>query len=275
MIELITESVEYRHLSALGGLEFLSASFQHTQFSKHTHAGYCIGVIEKGAQSFLRTSGQYIAPKGDIIIINADEVHTGSSAVETGWCYRAIYPTPEMLQHISVDFFDQRGVMPWFPQAVIHDEGLSAQLCLLFDLMPQVNNTLLKQSLYISTIAILLQRHGHIGKELKKLANVESKILKIKEILSFEPEKDHHLADLAQAVHLSQWHLLRQFKKSTGLPPHAWLIQLRLRKALGLLKQGCDISMTAQLCGFSDQSHFNRHFKRTIGCTPAQYLAYF
>jgi hypothetical protein len=37
--------------------------------------------------------------------VNADEVHTGSSAVETGWCYRAIYPTPEMIQEVSQDFF--------------------------------------------------------------------------------------------------------------------------------------------------------------------------
>ena len=175
MSERIKEFVEYHHLNELDGLEFLSANFQHTQFSKHTHEGYCIGVIEEGAQSFLRRNGQFVAPKGDIIIINADEVHTGSSAVETGWCYRAIYPTPEMLQHISVDFFNQQGIIPWFAQAVIHDEGLSAQLRLLFDLMLQKNNTLLKQSLYISTMAMLLQRHGNIRRELRDLSNTENK----------------------------------------------------------------------------------------------------
>lgn len=274
MSERIKEFVEYHHLNELDGLEFLSANFQHTQFSKHTHEGYCIGVIEEGAQSFLRRNGQFVAPKGDIIIINADEVHTGSSAVETGWCYRAIYPTPEMLQHISVDFFNQQGIIPWFAQAVIHDEGLSAQLRLLFDLMLQKNNTLLKQSLYISTMAMLLQRHGNIRRELRDLSNTENKIKKVKEILLLEPEIDHSLDGLAKLVNLSQWHLLRQFKKHTGLPPHAWLIQIRLRKAMGLLKKGYHISMVAQLCGFSDQSHFNRHFKRAIGCTPVQYLKY-
>jgi AraC-like DNA-binding protein len=269
----VRESVEYRHLKDLKGLEFLQASFQNTQFSKHTHEGYCIGVIEEGAQSFLRTSGQFIAPKGDIIIVNADEVHTGSSAVETGWCYRAIYPTPEMFQYISQDFFNDHGVIPWFPHAVIHDEGLAAQLRILFDLFTQHDNSLLKQSLFVSTMALLLQRHSKIKRELKTLASIDTKILRVKELLAFEPEKDHQLIDLAESVNLSQWHLLREFKKKTGLPPHAWLIQIRLRKALQLLKQGADISMTAQLCGFSDQSHFNRHFKRTLGCTPNQYLA--
>ncbi|WOE31670.1 MULTISPECIES: AraC family transcriptional regulator [unclassified Acinetobacter] len=274
MAELSKELVQYHHVDDLDGLAFLTAHFQHTQFSKHTHEGYCIGVIEEGAQSFLRTTGQYIAPKGDIILVNADEVHTGSSAVETGWCYRAIYPTPEMLQQISLDFFDQHGVIPWFPQAVIHDQGLSTQLRLLFDVMTQPNNVLFKQSLYISTMALLLQRHANIRRELKPLSSIENKIIQVKELLLVEPEKEHSLASLAQYVNLSQWHLLRQFKHSTGLPPHAWLIQIRLRKALKLLKQGQDIALTAQLCGFSDQSHFNRHFKRAIGCTPTQYLAY-
>ena len=42
---------------------------------------------------------------------------------------------------------------------------------------------------------------------------------------------------------------------------------------LYLLKQGCEIATVAQLCGFSDQSHYTRHFKKSLGCTPAQYLA--
>ena len=68
---------------------------------------------------------------------------------------------------------------------------------------------------------------------------------------------------------------LREFKKQTGLPPHAWLVQIRLRKAQHLLKQGQSIVLTAHQMGFSDQSHFNRHFKKALGVTPAQYVAHF
>lgn len=51
-------------------------------------------------------------------------------------------------------------------------------------------------------------------------------------------------------VGLSAWHFLRQFKKHVGLPPHAWLVQARLQKARQLLKQGVQIVMVAQQCGF-------------------------
>lgn len=161
-----SEFVNYHHVQELDGLEMLKAYYQHTQFSKHTHEGYCIGLIDEGAQSFLRTGNQHIAPQGDIILVNADEVHTGSSAVETGWCYRAIYPTPEMIQEVSQDFFHEAGTMPWFPQAVVHDEGLAEQLNLLFDLLLQPKNTLFKQSLYISTLAYLLSR-GFVAQRFK------------------------------------------------------------------------------------------------------------
>ncbi|BDE22828.1 hypothetical protein OCUAc20_13280 [Acinetobacter baumannii] len=40
-------------------------------------------------------------------MVNADEIHTGSSAVESGWRYRAIYPTPEMLAEVSQDFLSK------------------------------------------------------------------------------------------------------------------------------------------------------------------------
>ena len=78
---------------------------------------------------------------------------------------------------------------------------------------------------------------------------------------------------MATYVGLSPWHFLREFKKYTGLPPHSWLVQVRLQKARQLLKQGQSIAMTAQNSGFSDQSHFNRHFKKAVGVTPSQYLS--
>lgn len=160
---------------------------------------------------------------------------------------------------------------PWFPEAVIHDQGLAEQLNLLFDLLIQPKNVLFKQSLYVSTVAYLCSKYAKQKQRLKICTEVQVKIKIIQDLLVAEPEKEHQLVDLAQMVGLSQWYLLRQFKKHTGLPPHAWLIQCRLRKSLKLLKQGQEIAITAQLCGFSDQSHFNRHFKKSLGCTPAQY----
>jgi AraC-like DNA-binding protein len=51
------------------------------------------------------------------------------------------------------------------------------------------------------------------------------------------------------------------------------LIQARLQKSQKLLRQGLNLSEVSQQCGFSDQSHFNRHFRQTFGITPGGYTA--
>jgi AraC family transcriptional regulator len=82
------------------------------------------------------------------------------------------------------------------------------------------------------------------------------------------------LADLAEAVHLSPFHLTRVFKQSLGVSPHQYLIQVRVNSARGLLSAGSgqrSLAEVATAVGFADQSHFTRHFKRATGTTPGQF----
>lgn len=242
------------------------------QFSKHVHEGYCIGIIEDGAQAFNRNGKTHVAPKGDIILVNADEIHTGSSAVESGWGYRAIYPTPEVLAELSQDMHSERGAAPWFPQAVVHDIGLAQQFSLLLNLLDQEHDLLLKETLYLSTLAYLIQRHARHQTQPQVLLAAEKNILIAKDYIAAHYTQDISLQDVATLVGLSPWYFLRQFKKHVGLTPHNWLVQVRLHQARTQLKFGEPIAQVAYNCGFSDQSHFNRHFKRAMGFTPSQYL---
>jgi AraC family transcriptional regulator len=81
------------------------------------------------------------------------------------------------------------------------------------------------------------------------------------------------LEQLAAIAHLSPFHFARQFKNSTGLPPHQFLIAQRIERAKQLL-QGNENQSLAEVAldvGFSDQSQFSRHFKRLVGVTPKQF----
>jgi len=178
------EQVDYLHLAELGGLEMLKASYYQQEFSRHVHEGFCIGVIEEGAQRFYRTGGNHVAPQGDIILVNADEVHTGSAAVETGWRYRAIYPTPEVFYELTRDLTTIHGTAPWFREAVLHDEGLAQQFRLLFDLLEQPNNTLLKQTLFLSTIAWLVSKYSQVKPQATDLSSAKQRILNIKDLMT-------------------------------------------------------------------------------------------
>jgi AraC family transcriptional regulator len=79
------------------------------------------------------------------------------------------------------------------------------------------------------------------------------------------------LNDLAEAVHLSPFHLARLFKQETGASPHQYLIELRVNAARALLDAGSgqrSLAQVASAVGFADQSHLTRHFKRRFGVSP-------
>jgi AraC family transcriptional regulator len=81
------------------------------------------------------------------------------------------------------------------------------------------------------------------------------------------------LEQIATVARLSPYHFARQFKAATGLPPHQYVIARRVERAKQLLQAGTDPSLAevAAHAGFSDQSHFCRHFKRLVGVTPRQF----
>jgi AraC-like DNA-binding protein len=70
---------------------------------------------------------------------------------------------------------------------------------------------------------------------------------------------------------MSPFALLRAFRGETGLPPHAYLNQLRVRLARRLLDRGVAPAEVAAEVGFADQAHLTRHFKRVMGVPPGAY----
>lgn len=82
------------------------------------------------------------------------------------------------------------------------------------------------------------------------------------------------LEALANKVGYSQKHLIQLFKEHVGLPPKAFLRIIRFQRAISEIEQrGCiEWSHLALDCGYYDQAHFIRDFKRFSGFTPEEYL---
>ena len=96
-------------------------------------------------------------------------------------------------------------------------------------------------------------------------------ITKAKEYLSAHLAEDVRLTHTAQAAHLSPFHFLRVFQASTGLTPHAWLVQRRIERVRRLLGGTTSLADIAACTGFADQAHMTRLFKAQVGVPPGQY----
>jgi AraC family transcriptional regulator len=81
-----------------------------------------------------------------------------------------------------------------------------------------------------------------------------------------------NLSDIAQATNRSPSHVARMFRTELGMPPHRYLITMRVEKARRLLeKTSMSIAEIAYECGFAHQEHLTRLFRRHCDTTPAAY----
>lgn len=80
------------------------------------------------------------------------------------------------------------------------------------------------------------------------------------------------LEDIGRATNRSASHISRMFSTELGMPPHQYLMRLRVEKAQKLLsKTSVSIAEIAYDCGFSHQEHLSRLFRRFTDTTPAAY----
>ncbi|MBB5079112.1 AraC family transcriptional regulator [Nonomuraea endophytica] len=80
------------------------------------------------------------------------------------------------------------------------------------------------------------------------------------------------LADIADEVYLSVFHLVRVFRAATGETPHRYLARLRIEKARRLLREsGLTVAEIAPLCGFAGPGALSTAFLRHTGMRPTAY----
>ena len=100
-------------------------------------------------------------------------------------------------------------------------------------------------------------------------------LLRLGEVISVlerEYRRTWRLADLAAVARMSRSNLAVVFREATGLTPIQYLIHVRLREAMYLLR-GTDRSVTdiAYDVGLSDSNYLARQFRKALGTTPTAY----
>ncbi len=267
---------EIRHHRRLN-LSLLQAYYAVHAYPRHSHDYYVISVVDRGLQSFLCGKKKHITPPDGLILLNPADAHTGEPMGEQGFAYRAIYPT---VAHMTVAFREFTGradVAPAFRSPRADDPQMAQALRQLHIALQrdaeQGTETLECESRLIWTLVELIKRYGDQPTAPAKIGREDGAIQRACDYLHAHHVEGVSLTELAAVTNLSQYHLLRTFRDTIGMPPHAYQESLRIRHAQKLLAEAKSLAEVAYAVGYSSQPHFTQRFKQIIGVTPGQYLS--
>ena len=120
--------------------------------------------------------------------------------------------------------------------------------------------------------AVLIPARVAVGAVLPQGGLPGYKLRRVMEFIEAHLDQPMPLEQLAAAAAVSPFHFHRQFKRTTGMTPHQYIVRMRTERAKALLS-GSDLPLAevAAQSGFADQSHFTSTFRRTTSMTPRGY----
>jgi transcriptional regulator GlxA family with amidase domain len=103
----------------------------------------------------------------------------------------------------------------------------------------------------------------------KRAGLAQWQIRRLKIFIDQEMANTITVGDLADLVRLSPHHFCRVFRASLNDSPHNYIVRRRIERARNLLQTtGLPLGQIAVDCGFSDQAHFNKQFRKVMRQSP-------
>jgi AraC-like DNA-binding protein len=226
------------------------------RFPTHRHKSFSLGMVLKGSRILTIHKSKYIIAEGDVFIINSNESHSIGETLNLEHDYIVLSLSSALLSHHCGE------ELPVF-ENIVENTVIAEHLENLFGTLIQKNEDV--KSLDIS---VLVETMCLLRKNEKPLQPLDRRLEKVKDILDNTITDNLPLSKLADKAAISAFHLARLFKKYTGMAPHQYLLDNRLRCAREMLESGEHVSDIAIATGFYDTSHFIRHFSRYYGVSP-------
>ena len=258
----LRRQVRFWRSPALPGLELRRARYARQTFARHTHPVWSLGLVLEGQTRFELGEACWQAGAGDLVLIPPQAVHDCNPQGEAPLGYWMCYLDPVWLPGLTARSPCQ---VVWSqPEAFAALRALATRLPGLLQRGESLDDW----------------RQGWLTQMAEVLAcwpaqsppadRTPSPWLARAQALLCQPQ-ELSLTHLSQTLGLSPSYLNRRFGAELGLPPHRYQLQQRIELAKTALRAGAPIVQVAVELGFSDQSHFTRHFTAIVGATPAQY----
>lgn len=267
------EASERMHLSVaadVGGIEVIRASFYRRGVPPHIHDEYSISVVLRGGLAFDHRGSRLDAPPGAISCVNPGEVHNGFACRGEEWNFISLL-VPAPLVRRTLALIDGNVGAPDVASRVIVDPEMRKRLLGLHTCLESCRESLERQSECTLFLTEFFRRHSDARCPPDREGAEREAVRRAREMLRERYAERLPLARLAERAGLSPYHFLRTFRAAIGMTPHLYLNQVRVIEAKRKLAKGMPPAEAALACGFFDQSHMARQFKRTAFVTPGRY----
>ena len=242
--------------------EVFHAWFHEHAYPGHAHGTWTLFIVDEGVVTYGLDRHAHDSTPPMVTILPPHVVHDGRPATNVGFHMRVVYLDAEVLGEELIG----RAV----DKPIITDRSLRAQLSMAHDVLCDPDEALEAET----RLAVILDRiEAHLGAPASGQLWVPGSSLasQLRDLLDAHITEPLTLALAGQRIGARPAHLVRTFKQSFGIPPHAYVIGRRVELARQRLLQGQPPADVAIDVGFHDQAHLTRSFKRHVGTTPGRY----
>jgi AraC-like DNA-binding protein len=252
------------------GVEAIRARFAGHAYDLHRHDDWLVGVTDDGVQDFFCRGARRRSTPGGVMLIEPEEAHDGQAGAAGGFAYRMLYlPRPWLKPLLMTTSAGE----PGFSASLCDDQQLGIAIRSACDVLAEPEDRLVRDAALDAVVHRLRPHLGCVFHNAPAGHNVRA-ARRARDLLLEDLSATIGADALAHAAGAAnRFELARAFRTAYGASPHGILVQSRLVRARQLLAAGCGTADVAVACGFADQSHFGRWFRRAFRQTPAAYRA--
>ena len=198
--------------------------------------------------------------------------HESSWVINGEICLAHLYVSPERFAASAVTLLDREPrELQLRESTFLDDPQLAGQFRQLVQLdWTEPGERLLGSSLAHEMINHVLLTQVGLRQGLKVKGGLAPHLRRrLAEYIEQHLDQPLSLGELAQLAALSEYHFVRMFRTSFGLPPHRYVLQRRLLRTRQLLQHSrLPLGEIALACGFASASHFSNRFRAAFGAAP-------
>lgn len=234
--------------------------------------------IRSGTGRYILDETHYSVKAGDLILCNPGVLHDEDASSNANLNILSVAITDLHISGLPANHLLDSRYAPVFPTGE-SAEMIDGLLMSIFSLLAETSESSAEACQHltaglVSSLLTLIERHCRT--ENSTLSKGGLVVKEVTEYLNAHYNEDIALEDIANAFHLSLYHLVRSFKEHTGYSPKQYILRRRLGEAQTLLiSTSLPVMEISAMVGYSDHCQFDRMFSKYIGISPSGYRTFY